>query len=169
MHTITNQTTEASLGAYFVDLFKLDVDQFHLSAQKPCSRDCDFLNRPYELSDLMQSHRCRSLAALTVSALPPKADMCSALVDVCFGPKADIPTKHRIVVFEPVVARNNRFLLIDADCSNYLQPFGLAWRLAGSRKLGPKRSCFPAISFHLSCRRGSKHRSVNPILVAPEQ
>jgi hypothetical protein len=34
-------------------LFKLDVDQFHLSAQKPCSRDCDFLNRPYELSDLM--------------------------------------------------------------------------------------------------------------------
>jgi hypothetical protein len=53
MHTITNQTTEASLGAYFVDLFKLDVDQFHLSAQKPCSRDCDFLNRPYELSDLM--------------------------------------------------------------------------------------------------------------------
>jgi hypothetical protein len=49
MHTITNQTTDA----YFVDLFKLDVDQFHLSAQQPCSRDCDFLNRPYELSDLM--------------------------------------------------------------------------------------------------------------------
>jgi hypothetical protein len=25
-----------------------------------------------------------------VSALPPKADMCAALVDVCYGPKADI-------------------------------------------------------------------------------
>ena len=98
-----------------------------------------------------------------------KADMCGATRDVRYGPKADIPTKHRIVVFEPVVARTNRFLLMDADCSNYLQPLGLAWRLAGSRKLGPKRSCFPAKSFHLSCRRGSKHRSVNPILVAPEQ
>jgi hypothetical protein len=32
-----------------------------------------------------------------MSALPPIADMCSALADVCFGPKADIPTKHRIV------------------------------------------------------------------------
>src|SRR5215471_4560279 len=25
-----------------------------------------------------------------MSALPPKADICSALADVCFGPKADI-------------------------------------------------------------------------------
>jgi len=25
-----------------------------------------------------------------MSALPPKADMCGALADVCFGPKADI-------------------------------------------------------------------------------
>src|SRR5262245_56499908 len=28
-----------------------------------------------------------------MSALPPKADMCSALADVCFGPKADIPVR----------------------------------------------------------------------------
>jgi hypothetical protein len=27
-----------------------------------------------------------------MSALPPKADMCSALADVCFGPIADIAT-----------------------------------------------------------------------------
>ena len=27
-----------------------------------------------------------------MSALPPKADMCSAEADVCFGPKADIAT-----------------------------------------------------------------------------
>ena len=26
----------------------------------------------------------------TMSALPPKADMCSALAHVCFGPKADM-------------------------------------------------------------------------------
>src|SRR5262245_16202047 len=31
--------------------------------------------------------------ALERCALPPKADMCSALGDVCFGLKADIPTK----------------------------------------------------------------------------
>ena len=111
----------------------------------------------------------RESGFLAMSALPLKADMCGALADVCFGPKADIPIKHCIVVLVPVVASNNRFLLIDTDCSNYLQPLGLGWRLARSRKLGPKRSCFPAISFDLSCRRGSKHRSVNPILVAPEQ
>ena len=28
-----------------------------------------------------------------MSALPPKADMCSAVADVCFGPKADITTE----------------------------------------------------------------------------
>jgi hypothetical protein len=27
---------------------------------------------------------------MVMSALPPKADMCGALADVCFGPKADI-------------------------------------------------------------------------------
>ena len=55
MSTITNQTTEASLGTYFVRLLKVDADQFQLRAQKPRSdRDCDCLNRPYELSDLMR-------------------------------------------------------------------------------------------------------------------
>jgi hypothetical protein len=28
--------------------------------------------------------------AIVMSALPPKADMCSALAHVCFGPKADM-------------------------------------------------------------------------------
>ena len=55
MKTITNHTSERSLGAYLVDLFKVDADQFQMSAQKPRSgRECDFLNRPYELSDLMR-------------------------------------------------------------------------------------------------------------------
>jgi len=55
MNTITNQITEVSLGAYLVGLFKVDTDQFQLSAQKPrAGRECEFLNRPYELSDLMR-------------------------------------------------------------------------------------------------------------------
>jgi len=29
-----------------------------------------------------------------MSALPPKADMCSALAHVCFGPKADIASSR---------------------------------------------------------------------------
>ena len=34
--------------------------------------------------------------AIVMSALPPKADMCGATRDVCFGPKADIPPVHSI-------------------------------------------------------------------------
>ena len=50
-----HQTTEASLGVRFAHLFKVDVDQFQLLAQKPRTRrDCEYLNRPYELSDLMR-------------------------------------------------------------------------------------------------------------------
>jgi hypothetical protein len=55
MSTITNQTPEAKLGTYFADLFKLDAEQFQLLAQKPrFDRDSEYLNRPYELSDLMR-------------------------------------------------------------------------------------------------------------------
>jgi hypothetical protein len=34
-----------------------------------------------------------------MSALPPKADMCSATAHVCFGPKADISHHMRHVRF----------------------------------------------------------------------
>ena len=55
MSTNTNQLPAASLGAHFIDLFKTDADQFQLLAQKPrVDRDCEYLNRPYELSDLMR-------------------------------------------------------------------------------------------------------------------
>ena len=55
MSTITNETAEPSLGAYFVRLFKVDADQFQLLSEKPQSdRGCEFLNRPCELSDLMR-------------------------------------------------------------------------------------------------------------------
>ena len=51
MTTITNQTT----GTYFAHLFEVDADQFQLRAQKPrCDRDGEYLNRPYEMSDLMR-------------------------------------------------------------------------------------------------------------------
>jgi hypothetical protein len=36
------------------------------------------------------SDRESGLPQTVMSALPPKADMCSALADVCFGPKADM-------------------------------------------------------------------------------
>jgi hypothetical protein len=32
-----------------------------------------------------------------MSALPPKADMCSALAHVCFGPKADIAPNRQSI------------------------------------------------------------------------
>ena len=55
MSTITDQTTENSLGAYFVRLFKVDAEEFRIRAQLPRrDRASDCLNRPYELSDLMR-------------------------------------------------------------------------------------------------------------------
>ena len=51
----TDQTTETSPGTYFARLFKVDAEQFQLLAQKPRShKDSEYLNRPYELSDLMR-------------------------------------------------------------------------------------------------------------------
>ena len=34
---------------------------------------------------------------MAMSALPPKADMCSALADVCYGPEADITTFDQLI------------------------------------------------------------------------
>lgn len=54
MNKITDQATKSSLGTYFVDLFEVDTDQFQIGAQPRHDRTADFLNRPYELSDLMR-------------------------------------------------------------------------------------------------------------------
>jgi hypothetical protein len=55
MSKTTEQRTEASPGNYFVRLFKVDAEQFQLQAQKPRDhKDSEYLNRPYELSDLMR-------------------------------------------------------------------------------------------------------------------
>ena len=51
----TDQATEDSPGTYFALLFKVDAEQFQLLAQKPrFDKDSEYLNRPYELSDLMR-------------------------------------------------------------------------------------------------------------------
>ena len=42
------------------------------------------------------------VVASSVSALPPKADMCAATRDVRFGPKADILVVNRDARFTPV-------------------------------------------------------------------
>jgi hypothetical protein len=39
-------------------------------------------------------------AAMVMSALVPKADMCGALVDVCYGPEADIASLFDHLVSE---------------------------------------------------------------------
>jgi hypothetical protein len=55
MSKTTDKTTEASSGTYFARLFKVDAEQFQLRAQKPrFHKDSEYLNRPYELSDLMR-------------------------------------------------------------------------------------------------------------------
>lgn len=54
MSTIAKHTTAEPFGAYFVHLFEVEADHLQL-AQKPYrDRDCEYLNRPYELSDLMR-------------------------------------------------------------------------------------------------------------------
>jgi hypothetical protein len=35
---------------------------------------------------------CAFRVPMVMSALPPKAEVCAALVDVCYGPIADMPT-----------------------------------------------------------------------------
>jgi hypothetical protein len=40
-----------------------------------------------------------------MSALPPKADMCGALADVCFGPKADIETSEIFDLLQPSLSQ----------------------------------------------------------------
>jgi acyl-coenzyme A thioesterase PaaI-like protein len=48
----------------------------------------DDLSHFCELTTLRRMSALRLISAM--SALPPKADMCSAIAHVCFGPKADI-------------------------------------------------------------------------------
>src|SRR5262245_6302978 len=53
------------------------------------------------------SDRESGLPQTVMSALPPKADMCSAVAHVCFGPKADIcdllKQKDRLAAVSPKI------------------------------------------------------------------
>ncbi|MGB9412824.1 MAG: hypothetical protein WCB26_16665, partial [Pseudolabrys sp.] len=53
----------------------------------------------YWMSALGEKQTCA--VQLGMSALPPKADMCSATVHVCFVPKADIPLISAAMVVAP--------------------------------------------------------------------
>jgi hypothetical protein len=46
-----------------------------------------------------------ALWAFGMSALPPKADMCGATSDVCFGPIADISRANDVFDAEKMVAQ----------------------------------------------------------------
>ena len=55
MSKTIGQTTKTTPGRYFARLFNVDAEQFQLQAQKPrAHKDSEYLNRPYELSDLMR-------------------------------------------------------------------------------------------------------------------
>jgi hypothetical protein len=55
MNKKTDRTTKTTPGTYFARLFNVDTEQFQLQAQKPrVHKDSEYLNRPYELSDLMR-------------------------------------------------------------------------------------------------------------------
>jgi hypothetical protein len=45
-----------------------------------------------------ESDRESEFPYMVMSALPLKADMCSALGDVCFGPKADIAPQNPFLI-----------------------------------------------------------------------
>src|SRR5262249_16512426 len=47
---------------------------------------------PRELAPAPNAQKQKCTPQNGMSALPPKADMCGATRDVCFGPKADIAT-----------------------------------------------------------------------------
>src|SRR5262249_29416277 len=68
-----------------------------------------------------------------MSALPPKADMCSALAYVCFGPKADSCTAAKRSLFDHLIgAGEQRRRNFEAKCFSGLEvnhQLVLSWRL----------------------------------------
>src|SRR5262249_45320070 len=86
----------------------LDIVRLETGSKPPLirlmvgARDCSVLPRGRTcpsgggrpMSALGQKQTCA--AHKLMSALPPKADMCGARSNVCFGPKADIEDIHSI-------------------------------------------------------------------------
>jgi|SRR5262245_5860058 len=65
-----------------------------------------WITDPDPLEEPMSPEQLQKLAegAARGSALPPKADMCIALPNVCFGPKADMP-----LLFDHLVGGKQKF------------------------------------------------------------
>lgn len=89
-----------------------------------------------------------------MSALPPKADMCGALADVCYGPIADIDLSHNNV--GQVVGLPHAYLVLYAL---------VIWRTSDAahpyyKRDGPARCRMPQDRSH-RCRRACRtaHRS----------
>ena len=69
----TNQSTAVSFGAYIVDLFKVDADQFQLPAKTAHPDPThEHLNHPCELGDLIRQ--------ATAAGVWPLIALCAAHV-----------------------------------------------------------------------------------------
>jgi hypothetical protein len=62
-----------------------------------------------------------------MSALPPKADMCSALAHICFGPIADIVAASKLFASAWSTGRTREKQQFTGDCSDLRSPLCL-WR-----------------------------------------
>src|SRR5262245_57993146 len=70
----------------------LHIDHVRFGSQ------ADICSAPTHVRFTPNSDRESRLPQTVMSALPPKADMCSAVANVCFGPIADIPTTTALLV-----------------------------------------------------------------------
>jgi len=97
----------------------------------------------------------------SMSALPPKADMCGALGHVCFGPKADTCSARGNVRFGPkadtglliqssrCLLSGNLFVAINQRIHCLQFPLMIATYQRGKRRTPPAR---PTISVQPDCR-----------------
>src|SRR5262249_6103946 len=83
-----------------------------------------------------------------MSALPPKADMCSALADVCFGPKAD-----SCCAAKRITIRSPRRQRITGETPCRLE---LALRVAFGAVQKPSRPQKKSPAFHGALQRGRR-------------
>ena len=65
---------------------------------------------------------------IAMSALPPKADMCSANRDVRFGPIADIVAASKLFASAWSTGRTREKQQFTGDCSDLRSPGVILWR-----------------------------------------
>src|SRR5262245_55842467 len=114
-------------------------------------------------------HRTKEIA---MSALPPKADMCSAVADVCFGPKADIPTLFDHLVGACLHCRRH----VEAERLGRLQidvelDFGglLDWQVGGFFALENPTDVIARDAVCLSIPARSWEKWLSPVALPPDR